>query len=276
MAFTFQYEVNLEDGASPMVVHEPNNELVVYYEYIGAVLNRIALPVLGTYDDLVLTEQPARLTMAKISSYGVKSSVGIGSFGFFVDEKAEHTYIRIPIRDISGLASPTFSVDQTDKTITYSIMQPELILYESFRMVFRQGLLAYEFITYDILGEVEKPFGMQGDFVVTCVGYRNEIQDISQPAGPLNINITRRSDDSDTETNNTMVTLLAAGWEDDSQTVDAQGVSLTNIAIVAPIPASQDAYTFYGILCVEQGDGTLRFTCTTEPLVDINVGVVIL
>ncbi len=277
MAFTFQYEKNFKSGSLPMVIHEPTNELVLYYEYISAALNRIALVPLGTYDDIELIEQPARLTMAKISGYGVKSSVGIGSYGFFVDEKGENTYVRIPIRQVSGTTPPTFSVDQTDLTITYAIGNPDLIMYESFRMIFRQGPFAYEFITQDIEGEVEKPFGMHGDFIVTCIGYKNEIQDYSQPTPPININITKRSDDVEESVAGQVTVLLeVAEWDSNTITVEAEGVTPTSIVIVAPLPASQEAYTLYGILCVEQGDGTLTFTCTTEPVVDINVGVVIL
>lgn len=72
------------------------------------------------------------------------------------------------------------------------------------------------------------------------------------------------------------VTLVSTDWEDNEQTVDAEGVTETNIVIVSPKPENQDDYTQGGIICVEQGDETLTFTCKTEPGTDIEVGVVIL
>lgn len=70
--------------------------------------------------------------------------------------------------------------------------------------------------------------------------------------------------------------LTVDGWIDNSQTVSALGVTLTNFVIVAPSPTSQSDYVNAGIICVDQNTDTLTFTCETIPSVaiDVNVGVI--
>lgn len=70
-------------------------------------------------------------------------------------------------------------------------------------------------------------------------------------------------------------TLTVAGWTGGSQTVNVEHVTATNTIIVSPIPAHQDNYSSAGILCTEQGDGTLKFTCTSDPTAEITVNVYI-
>lgn len=278
MKFEFDFIHELEPWVLNNVQfgHEPNNELVQYFVNDSNLQNRSALVPFGDYTDLVLHEESARFTRAKVSSFGVKSTVGIGAYGFYMDEEGKHGVVKVPINFTGGMAPPNLIVGQTDLTITYEIGNPDVVNYEAFRLVFRQGEFAYEFITYQLEGEVDKPFGMQGDFIVTCIGYKNEIQDYSQPTPPISINITKRSDDVEESAAGQAILLEAAKWDSNTITVEAEGVTPTSIVIVAPLPASQEAYTSYGILCVEQGDGILTFTCVTKPVVDINVGVVIL
>lgn len=74
-------------------------------------------------------------------------------------------------------------------------------------------------------------------------------------------------------------TLLAAGWVNGSQTVAAEGVTAddTMTAIITTAAAnSVDTYLDSGIKCVGQGNGTLTFTCTTTPGIDIIVNLIIL
>lgn len=70
-------------------------------------------------------------------------------------------------------------------------------------------------------------------------------------------------------------TLTVAGWTGGSQTVNVEHVTATNTIIVSPIPDHQDNYSGAGILCTEQGDGTLKFTCTSDPTAEITVNVYI-
>lgn len=74
----------------------------------------------------------------------------------------------------------------------------------------------------------------------------------------------------------TAPTLLAANWSSNQQTVNVTGVTATNMVIVAPYPTDAEDYAAAGVLCVAQGSGTLTFSCTTTPVNDLQVNVVII
>ena len=74
------------------------------------------------------------------------------------------------------------------------------------------------------------------------------------------------------------VTLTSANWDSatKAQTVNADGVTTTNIVTVSPATkASADIWAESGVFCTEQGDGTLKFTCVDVPTADISVNVVV-
>ena len=74
------------------------------------------------------------------------------------------------------------------------------------------------------------------------------------------------------------VTLTAAGWSNNQQTVTVNGVSATETAqLIQPMPAvaSQQAYMAAGIYCSGQAANSLTFTCSTVPTQNITVYVAI-
>lgn len=70
------------------------------------------------------------------------------------------------------------------------------------------------------------------------------------------------------------VTLTAAGWASNQQTVQASNVTTGNIVWVSPTPDSFNDYTEAGIIAITQGDGSLTFSCEQPPTVDVTVQVV--
>lgn len=72
------------------------------------------------------------------------------------------------------------------------------------------------------------------------------------------------------------VTLPAAGWSDNMQTVSVQGATATNVKVVSPAYASVDEYAACGVKAAAEGEGTITFACTTVPENDLSVNVVIL
>lgn len=86
----------------------------------------------------------------------------------------------------------------------------------------------------------------------------------------LNADILTKND----KLNAITVTLTAEGWVDKAQTVSASNVTADNIVWVSPAPASFDAYGKAGIRGTAQGTGTITFTCTKVPIVEITVEVV--
>lgn len=75
---------------------------------------------------------------------------------------------------------------------------------------------------------------------------------------------------------NSTITLTAAGWSSNTQTVSVTGMTATGVVMVSPAPADQSVYTSAGVLCTAQAAGTLTFTCDTVPSGDIDVNVVML
>lgn len=75
---------------------------------------------------------------------------------------------------------------------------------------------------------------------------------------------------------NSTITLTAAGWSSNTQTVNVTGMTATGVVMVSPDPTDQSAYTSAGIICTAQAAGTLTFTCTSVPSADIDVNVVML
>ena len=75
---------------------------------------------------------------------------------------------------------------------------------------------------------------------------------------------------------NTTITLTAAGWSSNTQTVTVNGVTSTSVVFVSPDPADTTDYVSAGILCTSQGTNSLTFTATTTPSADIDVNVVML
>lgn len=72
------------------------------------------------------------------------------------------------------------------------------------------------------------------------------------------------------------VTLTAAGWTDNMQTVSVEGATATNIKVVSPAYASVDEYASCGVKAAAEGEGTITFACTTAPENDLSVNVAIL
>ena len=71
-------------------------------------------------------------------------------------------------------------------------------------------------------------------------------------------------------------TLATIDWSSNQQTITVDGITATNIVLVAPIPAHQSGYTAANVVCVSQGIDSLTFQCATIPLINIDVQVVIL
>jgi|GEM_PF-6383156 len=201
MRFEFDHIVDLEPSGmrTAMFGNEPDNRLIQYFIGGSQTANRSAEIILGNYANLydeLEDEATARITSSNVSRIGVKTLVGLGAYGFYVDANGEYSYILIPInpKDEGNAPPELLSLSQTDTTIIFGIRNPDIIEYETFRLTFRQGLFAFEFITYELDGEIEKPFDMEGDFSVTVIGYRNEISEFSNPTEAVEFSVTLRVD----------------------------------------------------------------------------------
>lgn len=73
-----------------------------------------------------------------------------------------------------------------------------------------------------------------------------------------------------------IATLSSSGWSSNSQTVTATGVTSLNTVIVGAHPSYQESYNDNCVVCTEQGENTLTFTCSETPTDDLQVNVIIL
>lgn len=71
------------------------------------------------------------------------------------------------------------------------------------------------------------------------------------------------------------VTLTAAGWSDNTQTVTVSGVTTDNMVIVTYAPGSREAWTDADIYCSAQAANALVFTCSDVPTTDVAANVAI-
>ncbi len=318
MVLTFTELADLRaDGQLIQMGHEPNNELVQYFRKNDRIQNDMAEPNKGNYAGLTFDSITNRVPTKPYTLFGIKTFPKMGAYGWFRTKYEHITHIFVPLVSPQvRYAPPTFSFTQTSTTVQITIVPPGSVEYDCYRILFREGHFATEFITYDTFADVPKP--ATGEYELYIIGYRStgEIseetprQTISitnpEPApggGPVwsvngalpdivgNVYLPAQGipfEDEDFEATNAKdaiveanevgitITLVAANWDTFSQTVSAPGVTATNKVIVSPIPAYQGAYVSAAVICVAQGTNTLTFNCNTEPLVDIEVGVIIL
>lgn len=71
------------------------------------------------------------------------------------------------------------------------------------------------------------------------------------------------------------ITLAAANWSNNMQTVPAEGVDSECDILVGPHPSYHSDYSEAGIYCSGQGDGVLVFNCAKAPTKAISVNVAI-
>lgn len=72
------------------------------------------------------------------------------------------------------------------------------------------------------------------------------------------------------------ITLTAAGWSNNMQTVTVSGATASNIKVISPAYASVDEYAACGVKASAEGAATLTFACTTVPENNLSVNVAIL
>lgn len=92
--------------------------------------------------------------------------------------------------------------------------------------------------------------------------------------GTINKNVPTKETFDAARPKSVRIKLFATKWSNNSQTVNVSGVLADESKqLIIPIPraASMTAYREAGILCTNQADNSLTFTCSSAPNVDIIV-----
>lgn len=72
-----------------------------------------------------------------------------------------------------------------------------------------------------------------------------------------------------------VVTLDKDDWASNEQTVSVTGMTADALVWVSPAPISYSDYGEAEIRCTAQASGMLTFTCSSVPIVDIDVNIVL-
>lgn len=319
MKFSFNNIVDLADlnGVEYKCAHEPNNEVFQYFIKDNRVYNFVHVPELGNYSSTEYLRATNHVPVQDFSAFGVKNFPNMGAYGWFRCKYENLTHVLLPLRaSQTRFAPPSFTFTQSADFVHISIVPSESVEYLCYRVIFRSGPLATEFITYDTEAALPKP--TSGTYELYIIGYRDTgeiseetprqaitivnptpapvagpvysvnselpdiIGNIYLPANKVPVDVeTIEADnveDALVEVDDVGITIIltVAGWSSFAQTVAAPGVTATNKVIVSPIPANQGLYVSSAILCTAQGTNTLTFNCNTVPTFDIEVGVIIL
>ncbi len=90
-----------------------------------------------------------------------------------------------------------------------------------------------------------------------------------------NVQVAEAGSDYATPSTKVSVSLAAANWADNAQTVNVAGATATNIKVISPDPASVDEYAANAVRATGEGNGTITFGCTTAPTNDLTVNIMI-
>lgn len=274
----FEYELDLGKGLMSSLIHEPNNDLWNYRINDSRLDTQVATPPKGVYTNLSFENKPTMVTVKQINDFKAKHLPGFGAYGFFTLKYRDVSYVLCPIHfeeEVGEVPEVTIS-DLGNNQHHFIISSSEF--YNAYRIEMILENRTEEKIVYALDGTAEVTLQpeLAGELLVYVTGYKDEISISSEPWQGYLISTGTPPYIPSSAAEGIIITLLAEEWEDEIQTLTAYGVTSSNIVIVSPIPSYQVMYTSYEILCIEQGTNQLTFKCNGEPLVDIDVQVVIL
>lgn len=174
MSLTFELQYTEPNLKSLKIGHENDNLLVQYFlDNDNRLNNRSAVPTNGIYNDLIFSREARRITAVPVSNFGIKTFPQFGAYGFYTPLYGDGTSrVVAPINPKSNLRpEPSLVLTQDETTVTVEITDPTEITYKCYRVMFREGHFAHEFITYDKTLVVDKLDLPPGTYFVTLIGF---------------------------------------------------------------------------------------------------------
>lgn len=177
MKLNFEIVNSYTNGANMNFVHEPNNLFTKYYMSNPFVLNESVIQFIGddyeplNYNNLPFQNETNRLTAEAIEKFGVKELPEFGSYGWFTELYTNKNYILAPINATPfQYPFPTIDIIKNGPTIEITITDPDDVAYDAYRLIFREGYFATEFITYEKSISIDSLYN--GEYQLSILGYR--------------------------------------------------------------------------------------------------------
>lgn len=166
-----------------------------------------------------------------------------------------------------------------ESALNYEIIIPTIICWEGVYAVddpaAEKLILSYD----DLRALVQNEVDAAGEAAVQAQTYADQAKAYADEAKAGNVadgSVTAEKIVAGAVSDSFTVSLPAAGWSENVQTVTANGVTGENTAFISPAPSSYVAYAESMIRCTEQGENTLTFTCDDVPANDITVNVTVI
>lgn len=203
MFLTFETPINLTSyGGNPSpklveqlsIIHEADKgELVQYYidpdNVVPADKNAFAIGVFNPateqyeyfeYPELLWNAPKRRITTRKVDRLGLKAFPGVGACAFYKLAYQARSRIVIPVNTRQKLyPAPIQTVTVLSDKIHLEFTSPEDVTYQCFRVIFRCGNYAEEYISYDPAIDCPLP-KMNGNYVAMAQGYISEGEEASE------------------------------------------------------------------------------------------------
>lgn len=155
--------------------NEPNNQLIKYGIDNLRQVNDGGQLINADYNSFDWQTFPAAITSQAIQDIGTKNFPQVGACAFAVLKYSDSSIIVAPVFPSTAerFPPPSFIIVQEGGFLIITITPPEEAIYECYRVVFRNGPLAEEFITYETVLTI--PILPIDTYDVTVIGYIDEL-----------------------------------------------------------------------------------------------------
>lgn len=153
--------------------NEPDNTITKFFIEAHRQGSRLGDVTLSNYDNINWQHSNCLMTSQNVSDIGIKTFPQIGAIGFYTLLYENRSCILAPIFTESQLYKwPTMIITQNTNDITFTITDPEDVVYDCWRVCIRQGYFAYEYVSYEQMFTVPKP--PTGTYTFSVEGYLND------------------------------------------------------------------------------------------------------
>ena len=173
----FDYLFNYKSTASKVNIStEADNTLGKFFIEEERQGNDLATVTNGNFNSVKWGDASNLLTSQNIINIGIKSFPQVGAIGFYTLKYQEKSVIIAPIfNGNKRYNAPVLAIEQKPSTFVATLVDPEGVTFECYRIVVRLDYATEEYITYSKVIELPLP-STPGTYEVHAVGYVEEIE----------------------------------------------------------------------------------------------------